>query len=189
MRHHKVFPLTLFLACVCGSNAFTIANDHFPKELTHFAPGDSNPVFTAQGDGHWDVKIRERGWILFDPAAPSETPTWRMWYTGYNGSREGLKKLGLATSYDGLKWTPHPKNPIYAEAWVEDFMIVPHESMLYMFAEGLADQAELLTSPDGINWKRVGPLDVRMTDGKPIEPGTCSTKDAIKASGWQHLAT
>ncbi|MDA0285165.1 MAG: glycosylase [Planctomycetota bacterium] len=187
MRDYKVFPLTLLLACVCGIAGSTIADDRFPKELTHFASDDGNPVFVAQGEGHWDVKIRERGWILFDPAAPSGTPAWRMWYTGYDGTREGLKKLGLATSYDGLKWTPHPKNPIYAEAWVEDFMIVSHESTFYMFAEGLADQAQLLTSSDGINWKRVGPLDVRKVDGQPIEPGPYGTPTAWHENGTWYL--
>ena len=80
-------------------------------------------------------------------------------------------KLGYATSSDGVKWTRHDKSPAYGDHWVEDMMVVRHEGTYYMFAEGKGDQAQLLTSVDGIAWKRVGQLDVRKKDGKPIEPG------------------
>ena len=76
--------------------------DDFPPELTHFVPAANNPVFTAEGPGHWDVKMRERGWILH------EGPTWDLWFTGYDGTRNGLKMLGYATSADGLRWTRDP---------------------------------------------------------------------------------
>ncbi|NQV26490.1 MAG: glycosylase [Rhodopirellula sp.] len=133
------------------------------------------------------MKIRERGWIMFDRHASAGTPAWRMWYTGYDGTREGQKKLGLATSHDGLQWTAHPENPIYDDVWVEDFMIVPHNGTLYMFAEGKADQAQLLTSTDGIVWKRIGELDVRMANGKPIEPGPYGTPTAHFENGVWYL--
>ena len=181
------FRVALILIAAVGSVASICADDRFPRELTHFAPANRNPIFTAQGEGHWDVKIRERGWILFDPAAPAATPAWRMWYTGYDGTREGQKKLGLATSSDGLKWTPHPRNPIYDEVWVEDFMIVPLNGTLYMFAEGVGDRAHLLTSRDGLSWKRVGVLDVRKANGDPIEAGPYGTPTAWHEDGVWHL--
>ena len=146
-----------------------LADNLFPPELTQFEPIASNPVFTAQGDGHWDVKIRERGWII------REGELWRMWYTGYDGTRPGKKMLGYATSRDGLSWQPHSSNPIFKDHWVEDVCVIPHEGKLYMFAEGEDDNAQLLTSRDGIAWQRIGILDVRLTTGSAISDGPYGT--------------
>src|ERR1700731_1308724 len=60
----------------------------FPPEITRFAPASENPVFKAGGPGSWDAKIRERGWIL------REGTLWDLFYTGYDGTREGIKRLG-----------------------------------------------------------------------------------------------
>jgi hypothetical protein len=170
---------------VCANSAH--AAELIPKELTSFAPAAGNPVFIAQGEDHWDVKIRERGWIMFDKNAADGTAAWRMWYTGYDGTRGGQKKLGLATSLDGVKWTPHPENPLYDDVWVEDLMIVPHDGTLYMFAEGKGDQSHLLKSTDGVAWHRVGVLDVRKADGRPIEPGPYGTPTAFYENGVWNL--
>jgi sucrose-6-phosphate hydrolase SacC (GH32 family) len=97
------------------------------------------------------------------------------------------KKLGYATSDDGISWKRYPKNPIYSEHWVEDMMVVRHAGTLYMFAEGAGDQAHLLTSTDGVKWTRQGPLDVRTANGKPIEPGPYGTPAAWFEKGTWHL--
>lgn len=157
------------------------AADEFPRELTQFEPIAANPVFTAAGDGHWDVKIRERGWII------REAHQWRMWYTGYDGTRPGRKLLGYATSPDGLTWTRHAGNPIHREHWVEDICIVPHDGTLYMFAEGEQDRAQLLTSRDGLGWTRVGRLDVRLKSGEPIADGPYGTPTAWHEGGIWNL--
>ena len=163
------------------------AADEFPPELVRFGAAPVNPVFAARGDGYWDVKIRERGWILFNPDAQAGHPAWQMWFTGYDGTREGQKKLGYATSRDGIEWTRHPKNPVYSDVWVEDMMVVPHKGTLYMFAEGRGDQAHLLTSQDGVKWNQVGPLDVRKANGDPIEPGPYGTPTAFFENDTWHL--
>ena len=157
------------------------ADELFPDELTHFEPIAANPVFTAAGEGYWDVKIRERGWIMRDG------DRWRMWYTGYDGTRPGEKMLGYATSTDGLIWKRHSGNPIYKEHWVEDVCIIPHAGTLYMFAEGEQDRAQLLTSPDGIAWTRVGVLDVRLKNGEPIPDGAYGTPTAWFENGVWNL--
>ena len=119
---HRIRTNTAFL---CGL-LYTLvgvaiaADDEFPSELTKFVPDSRNPIFTAGGEGKWDVKIRERGWIL------REGNQWKMWYTGYDGTREGKKMLGYATSTDGVAWTRYPKNPIYSDRWVEDMCVVPY---------------------------------------------------------------
>lgn len=161
--------------------ASTTAEELFPPELVQWVPFQDNPVFTAAGKGHWDVRIRERGWIVRDG------DLYRMWFTGYDGAREGLKKLGYATSPDGLHWTRHPGNPVYDDHWVEDMMVVRHDGTWYMFAEGRGDQAHLLTSKDGVHWKRIGRLDVRLTDGRPIPPGPYGTPTVWYEDGTWHL--
>jgi beta-1,2-mannobiose phosphorylase / 1,2-beta-oligomannan phosphorylase len=92
-----------------GLSAAVFAQHEFPAELVDFQAHPANPLFEAAGEGNWDAQIRERGWILFDPEAPAGQPAWRMWYTGYDGTREGLKQLGLATSRDGVHWERHPE--------------------------------------------------------------------------------
>ena len=158
-----------------------LAADDFPKELTSFEPIAANPIFTGAGDGNWDVKIRERGWIIRDDRQ------WKMWYTGYDGTRPGKKMLGYATSRDGLTWSRHPANPIHSEHWVEDICIIRHERTLYMFAEGEQDRAHLLTSNDGLTWTRVGRIDVRLKNGEPISDGPYGTPTAWHEDGTWNL--
>lgn len=153
----------------------------FPAELVDFAPCADNPVFTPQGAGHWDVRIRERGWIL------REGDLWRMWFTGYDGTRPGQKLLGLATSRDGLRWERDPRNPIYSQHWCEDMMVLKVDDTYYMFAEGADDLAQLLTSTDGVAWTRRGQLDVRYIDGRPLTPGPYGTPTVWFESGVWHL--
>ncbi len=199
-----------YLACVLvalwiGCPSATLAED-FPTELVKFKQHGDKPVFTAAGPGTWEVKIRERGWIHLDPTAneANAKPRYRMWYTGYDGTREGIKRLGLATSPDGIAWTRHKDNPISDQHWVEDVMVVPAGGrasrslpggsqqpgsqllIWHMFAEGKDDQAQLLTSRDGVKWQRAGQLDVRKVNGQPIEPGPYGTPTAWLEGVW-HL--
>jgi hypothetical protein len=154
----------------------------FPPELVNWAPRAVNPVFTAEGPGHWDVKIRERGWIL------REGPDYHLWFTGYDGSRDSIKRLGHATSPDGIHWNRTAKNPLSGDHWVEDMMVVKRGETYYMFAEGTENQfSVMLTSADGIDWKWQGRLDVRMADGKrPVEEPVGTPTVWIENDKW-HL--
>ena len=177
----------LIVAVVCAAAVHPRCRaEDFPEELTAFRPARQNPIFVAGGTGHWDVRIRERGWILFDPHARGSLPAWRMWYTGYDGTREGVKHAGYATSTDGITWKRHPQ-PLKSPHWIEDMMIVPHQGAFYMFAEGTRDQAQLFRSRDGIQWQLVGALDVRRKNGKPIEPGPYGTPTAFYEDGTWYL--
>ncbi len=153
----------------------------YPAELTHFREYAQNPVFTGAGPGHWDVQIRERGWIIRDQAG------WKLWYTGFDGTKQGTKYLGLATSPDGLAWKRASDQPIYDMGWVEDVCIVAHEGQLFMFAEGVADQAQLLVSSDGLKWERRGQLEISKMNGEPIEPGPFGTPTAWFEDGKWYL--
>ncbi len=153
----------------------------FPAELTRFTADAGNPLFQGAGPGHWDAMIRERGWILWDG------DHYKMWYTGYDGTREGVKMLGLATSSDGVHWKRSPRNPLYEKHWVEDMMVVRQGDRYYMFAEGRGDQAHLLISDDGLQWSRKGPLDVRLQNGEPIPAGPYGTPTAFHHDGVWNL--
>jgi len=173
--------LLLLLFALFASDAASGVEPPFPPELTHFEPYKGNPIFEAAEPGRWDARIRERGWILRDG------DRWRLWYTGYDGSREGPKQLGLATSTDGLNWTRHPGNPLRSAGHVEDVMIVPHDGRLSMFAEGPGDRAQRLISRDGVEWEPLGTLDVRLTTGGPIPAGPFGTPTALIRDGVWHL--
>jgi beta-1,2-mannobiose phosphorylase / 1,2-beta-oligomannan phosphorylase len=165
----------------CSPAASVAADDLFPPELTRFEPGPVNPVFRPEGPGHWDVKMRERGWIL------REGDEYYMWFTGYDGTRAGLKMLGYATSPDGIHWQRDPHNPVYRGHWTEDMMVVHAGDTYYMFTEGQDDHAQLLESKDRVHWKWIGFLDIRMKDGKPISPGPYGTPCAWLENGKWHL--
>jgi predicted GH43/DUF377 family glycosyl hydrolase len=155
------------------------AGDKFPAELVKFVPYRKEPVFTA-AKGQWDAFIRERGWIM------KEGDLWKLYYTGY-ATKEGTRMLGYATSKDGITWTRHPGNPIYRDHWVEDMMVVKEGGKYYMFAEGKDDLAHWLVSENGIDWKRIGLLDVRKKDGTPITPGPYGTPTVLKDDGVWYL--
>jgi hypothetical protein len=171
------------LAWVLGilTAAFAAADDRFPPELVRFEPLPGQPAFQGAGKGAWDARIRERGWVLREPDG------WKLWYTGYDGTRGGLKMLGLATSTDGLHWTRHPGNPLVRETWVEDVCVVPHEGRYHLFAEGFLDRPHAFTSDDGIHWRREGLLDVRLTNGGPLDNGPLGTPCVFIDHGVWHL--
>lgn len=177
----RAFVLCLGLGLVWGP-ASCSAQDLFPLELTKFRPHPRNPVFTAAGEGTWEVKIRERGFIL------REGDLWRLWYTGYDGTRGHPVHLGYATSRDGIEWVRHPGNPLLAEQWIEDVCVVHEGDQWYLFAEGQNDVPHWFTSPDGVTWTRQGGLDVRLADGTPVPPGPLGTPTVIRtAAGWNLL--
>ncbi len=176
MTHRSTLMVLSFLLLT----PFTSADDKFPPELVKFVPHAKEPVFAA-APGKWDAMIRERGWIM------REDGVWKLWYTGYDGTRDGIRMLGLATSPDGIKWTRHPRNPLVKDHWVEDMMIVKDAGKYWMFAEGRHDRAHLLVSDNGVDWKRVGLLDVRFKNGKPIPDGPYGTPTAWLEDGLWHL--
>ncbi len=191
---HKKFLLTsllavlllggIILSCKKSSTATEgiPAGDEnlFPDELVSFVPYEKNPLFTGTGQDTWDEKIRERGYIL------READGYHMWYTGYRErSQDENKLLGYATSKDGIAWTRYPGNPIFTASWVEDMMVVKHDSLYYMFAEGRNDIAHMLTSRDKIHWKDHGSLQIKQANGDPLTPGPYGTPSVyIEGDVW-----
>lgn len=151
----------------------------FPPELVQFEPDPRNPVFTPAGPGTWEVKLRERGWIL------KEGTRWHLWYSGYDGTRINRVRLGYATSEDGLTWHRQGSEPVDLDDWIEDPTIVRDGETFQLFAEGRDDQPHRFTSTDGVTWHRQGGLDIRRVDGRPVESGPLGTPTVIRTeAGW-----
>jgi beta-1,2-mannobiose phosphorylase / 1,2-beta-oligomannan phosphorylase len=191
-KGRRIVPRLLLATCLCLVTLPFLApaarmlsaqepTEKFPAEFVHWESYSKNPIFTAAGPGHWDVKFRERGWIL------KEGDEWSLWYTGYDGTKEGQRNLGYATSTDGLTWTRFVQHPIIDERWVEDINVQKVDGTYYMFAEGLNDQAQFLTSKDKIHWQHHGTLDIRYTNGKPLTPGPFGTPTAYYENGTWYL--
>lgn len=183
--------LVLFFVALSCNKAPTSAGETessaqttpFPSELVAFVPYERNPLFTGTGTDTWDEKIRERGYIL------KEDDGYHLWYTGFRqkGVKEEMMHLGYATSPDGIEWTRHPGNPVFTDSWVEDMIVIRHDSLYYMFAEGRHDIAHLLTSPDKINWTDHGSLEIRQTNGRPIPEGPYGTPTVYVEGEVWHL--
>ncbi len=176
------YVLRILCVLYCAAAiAQPLTADDLLAVVDRFQPITDQPVFVGD-PGQWDAKIRERGWIL------KEGELWRLWYTGFDPNQQPpMMKLGYATSSDGLHWTRYSQNPLISEFWVEDMMVVKHGDEYFMFAEGAADQAQLLKSPDGIHWTRIGTLDVRLANGDPIPAGPFGTPTAYYENGGWHL--
>lgn len=179
-RVGALFILVIFVLVGSWAFGFQGADNKFPSELVKFIPYKTNPVFQA-APGQWDAKIRERGWIL------REDHLYKLWYTGYDGTKEGTRQMGYATSKDGIAWTRHPANPLLQGVWVEDMMVVKHNGKYYLFAEGREDRAHLLISDNGLDWKEQGKLDIRLTSGKPITDGPYGTPTAWREKDLWYL--
>ncbi len=176
--------MLLFLLCLRTSPALVAQQSAgvppFPQDLVSFKSVRLEPVFAGAGEGHWDAKIRERGWVL------KENNQFRMWYTGYDGTRHGIKRLGYATSKDGLTWSRRAL-PLIDDVWLEDMMVLRQGGRYLMVAEGRGDQAQLLSSEDGLQWKQHGALDVRLMNGDRIPPGPYGTPTLYYEDGVFNL--
>ena len=153
----------------------------FPDQLVDFGPASRDPLFVGGGPQAWDRDIRERGWIM------RESGRWHLWYTGSNMDRSPLRRLGYASSPDGLNWVRGNGNPLVQDAWVEDVCIVRRGGCLVMFAEGEQDIAHWLTSTDRLHWRGHGPVDIRLVDGSPIPDGPRGTPTVWCERGTWYL--
>ena len=178
----RVCNLLLLAGLLCIPVAAPRADQPaFPEELVAFGPPSAVPLFAGGGGEAWDRDLRERGWIIRDGGC------WRLWYTGSNADRDPTRRLGLATSRDGLNWVRSKSNPLVKDAWVEDMCVVRCRGEYLMFAEGAGDIAHWLSSPEGVHWRRRGPLDIRLANGGPIPDGPRGTPAVWFERGVWHL--
>jgi len=182
MPSKRLLTVVVLFAAWAGTAARSTAGDPlFPAELVTFGPASTEPLFAGGGADAWDRDLRERGWIMRDGGQ------WHLWYTGSNADRDPLRRVGYATSRDGLNWTRSPANPLVSEAWVEDMCVVKRCGRYLMFAEGEGDIAHWLSSRDRVRWDRRGPLDIRLVDGRAIADGPRGTPAVWFEQGTWHL--
>ena len=153
----------------------------FPEEVVKFYASSKNPLFSGTGAQTWDEHIRERGFIL------REDSMYHLWYTGFRDSVGATLYLGYATSTDGIIFNRYAQNPIFAESWVEDMMVVRVDSLYYMFAEGKNDIAHWMTSKDRIHWSDHGSLDIRYMTGEKLSAGAYGTPTAWHENNLWYL--
>ena len=90
-----------------------------------------------------------------------EAATWHLWFTGYDGNREGTRAR-LATSPDGIRGPCAAGQPARSVALDRRRDGAPaRATTYYMAAEGRRRHRQLLTSHDRVHWERQGSLDVR----------------------------
>jgi hypothetical protein len=188
MRRKRLFNhalLAVVVAVRCMAATCHGQEPLFPGELVEFGPASRDPLFSGGGPEAWDRDLRERGWIM------REGGTWHLWYTGSNpaaGHAQGpIRRLGYASSDDGLNWTRSEANPLLGATWVEDMCVVKQGGCYRMFAEGEQDIAHLLTSTDRVHWNTRGPLDIRLASGRPIPDGPRGTPAVWLEGGVWHL--
>ena len=168
-----------------GGDGYQLGVATAPHPLGPFEKYDGNPILERGSSGSWDDVHVACAMILKEGSR-----NYTMWYSGYGP--DGIKKLGYATSNDGLKWTRYGDKPIYDKHWTEDMIVVKHNDLYYMFAEGTEEPGNIqktnwLTSNDGIDWQRQGELDIRKTDGQPIADRSVGTPAVWHENGKWYL--
>lgn len=174
------------LGCVFASTVGRARGDDvFPRPLVAFGPVSATPLFAGGGRDAWDRDLRERGWIM------RHGGRWHLWYTGSNVDRDPLRRLGHATSADGLNWVRVSDRPVVPDLWIEDVCVVPSctpsGTVFRMVAEGEEDVAQALISRDLVSWRPCGPLDIRLVAGDPLPDGPRGTPVLLHARGAWHL--
>ena len=121
-----------------------------------------NPVLDVGPEGSWDAATVSYPSVIFNGA------NFKMWYDGYDGAN---KRIGYATSADGINWVKADDvNPVLdlgvADSWDDESVGHPYVlfdetiyKMWYYGYDGKNDCIGYATSDDGIAWtKHDGPV-------------------------------
>jgi uncharacterized repeat protein (TIGR01451 family) len=120
---------------------------------------DGNPVLTVGADGSWDDDA------VWGPAVLKEVSSYKMWYTGTDGSNPS--RIGLATSSDATTWTKAATNPVLSpgdEWWeikgIRVGSVIFDDGLYKMWFAGFdidgVSRIGYATSPDGVTWTKYG---------------------------------
>jgi predicted GH43/DUF377 family glycosyl hydrolase len=120
-----------------------------------------NPVFNPGDFGEWDDQGVQDPMVIFDGTE------YKMYYTGDDGS---TRRIGLATSTDGLNWTRASNNPVLTEGrqgdWDSEEVAYPfvfydgdkyymyYSGYRFTYAYGPYWEIGLATSTDGYHWQK-----------------------------------
>jgi len=138
------------------AQARSLADSFVPGAWTKLA---GNPVLNTGASGAWDDQY------VFAPSVILDNATYKMWYAA-SSTASTIKKIGYATSPDGLTWTKYGSTPVLSPgavgSWDEkgaSFPTVIKEGTTYkmwytgMNAAGIG-QVGYAISPDGITWTK-----------------------------------
>ena len=115
-----------------------------------------NPVLDLGPSGTWDDDY------VISPTVLFEGTGFKLWYHGYDGSQ---RRIGYATSPDGIVWTKFSDNPVIelgpTGAWDDDRVSNPSVlfdgiayKLWYAGHDGSHDRIGYATSLDGIVWTK-----------------------------------
>ena len=122
----------------------------------HWTKYENNPVLNLGSLGAWDDDDVYFPTVIFDGLI------YKMWYCGYDGV---TRRIGYATSEDGIHWTKYESNPIIyrgpADSWDDanlDTQSVISDNgtyrMWYNASDNITWRIGYATSEDGIHWTK-----------------------------------
>jgi uncharacterized repeat protein (TIGR01451 family) len=127
-------------------------------QICNLTKHTGNPILSVGAGGSWDD---DDAW---GPAVLKEEGSYKMWYTGDDGSNPS--RIGLATSTNGITWTKSLSNPVLSpsQTWetngVSGASVISDSGLYKMWYTGFDSswvaRIGYATSPDGINWTKYG---------------------------------
>ena len=147
----------LRIGCVALSISFVLAFwVSAGMAQTEWEKYPGNPVLDLGPNGAWDDYYAYFPDVFFDGIE------YKMWYTGNDGSK---RRIGYATSPDGIVWTKYPGNPVLdlgpSGTWDDSHIKAPRVlfngteyKMWYVGQDVSHKRIGYATSPDGIVWTK-----------------------------------
>lgn len=117
---------------------------------------NGNPILNPD-PSQWDSSVASHAYVIRTDSG------YRMWYLGQEGN---FRRLGSATSVDGIAWTKSTQNPILnvgpPDSWDERALIYPsvlgpdsiggYRMWFYGFNAALLQRIGYATSTDNVTW-------------------------------------
>ena len=166
-----IIALGLILSALVPSAAHA---DYTSANLPNWAIGpftrySGNPILSPQGSGFEAADV-------FNPGVVNRNGTWQMLYRAQN-TDGGPSQIGYASSTDGYHFTRYAGNPVIPDnysnesAGVEDPRLYTLNGTYYSFFtayNGNTTDINEATSPDGIHWTQLGPVEFQTKDAAVV---------------------
>ncbi len=140
----------------------------------HWTRVQAAPVLSPGGPGDWDEHY------ALDPMVLLDGGVFKMWYSAFDAG--GVRRIGYATSPDGVNWTKYAGNPVFEGEpgqWDDgnvSNMFVAYEGGYHMWYT-CNGQIGYVTSTNGIDW-------TRFLTGPVLSPGPGLFIDVNYAHEW-----